>query len=242
MSAWVETGTDMTTEFDPEAWLAEHSDLARAWRSSSIYAGDHLQALMKHADWLATSHWAREGEVKEVYARLADAQQEIARLRGCVARCLSRQAIRLGDLVPGADIIASDKPVDVIAKLQRQIDMRAAAAAYLQDPMPPHDHNWMTGEPAASEEERAAWWARRQPKLEWPDDHPNIDFTALPPAAEAFMHAAPDPEEAEALIADVVRLADNYAGACAGCDPGEFATKERSELHAAINKLVVGSV
>jgi len=71
----------MTTEFDPDAWLAEHRDLARAWRSSSIYAGDHLQALMKHANELATSHWAREGEVKEVYARLAAAQQEIARLR-----------------------------------------------------------------------------------------------------------------------------------------------------------------
>lgn len=43
--------------------------------------------------------------------------------------------------------------------------------------------------------------------------------------------------EAAQQALECKRLADNYAGACAGCDPGEFATKERDELHVAIDKL-----
>lgn len=45
--------------------------------------------------------------------------------------------------------------------------------------------------------------------------------------------------EAAQQALECKRLADNYAGACAGCDPGEFATKERDELHGAIDKLAV---
>lgn len=39
------------------------------------------------------------------------------------------------------------------------------------DPMPRHDYNWLTGEPAASQAEIDAWWARRMehPKLDWGD-------------------------------------------------------------------------
>lgn len=37
----------------------------------------------------------------------------------------------------------------------------------VDDPMPRHDHNWLTGEPAASQAEHDAWWERQQPKLDW---------------------------------------------------------------------------
>lgn len=43
--------------------------------------------------------------------------------------------------------------------------------------------------------------------------------------------------EAAQQALECKRLADNYAGACGGCDPGEFATKERDELHVGIDKL-----
>ncbi len=39
------------------------------------------------------------------------------------------------------------------------------------DQMPRHDYDWRTGEPAAPQAEREAWWARQlqQPKLDWSD-------------------------------------------------------------------------
>lgn len=69
--------------------------------------------------------------------------------------------MRLSDYINDAHILASDKPAEVVRKLQRAIDARNFKD---DDPMPRLDHNWMTGEPAASPEEIAAWWARQDEK------------------------------------------------------------------------------
>lgn len=75
--------------------------------------------------------------------------------------------MRLSDYINDAHILASDSPYEVVCKLQRAIDARNFKD---DDPMPRLDHNWLTGEPAASPEEIAAWEARQaeKRKLDWP--------------------------------------------------------------------------
>lgn len=78
--------------------------------------------------------------------------------------------MRLSDYINDAHILASDSPYEVVCKLQRAIDARHFKD---DDPMPRLDHNWMTGEPAASPEEIAEWWARQDEKrrLDWTEEH-----------------------------------------------------------------------